>query len=314
MFSDSDADIAFAITADSGELEAQADILVKSIRRIYPDAPILVFIPTSSISDMTETVLERFESRTTVVSGAIPIPDYPISALIKAFVEAEHKFDNQYLVALDTDTILLDRLQISGDGDVWLRPADVGAQYWTTEEAIPDWKLLYQNFGYTIPEPFIQLTASVDRREIPPYWNSGVVVTTDRSLPSRWLEYTKTIYDEEDLPVSQDEFFIDQISLAIAVQKNAIGELSQRENFPLGGRFLIPQDVAVVHYGDRRNLTRVIQPKIRGHLKQLNAIPDTSVRDIVNSILVVMSTKSGSVLGYTQKQTVRRFFRSIFSE
>mgnify|MGYP006273046545 CR=1 FL=1 len=299
-------DIGFAITADSGELATQADVLVRSLRKQYPTAPVLTFIPESSVTDIDAEIRTRLEQSTTVVTGEIPIPEYPISALVYAFVEAVRRFSSSYLVALDTDTIVLDRLRVSSDGDVWLRPADVGAQRWTSRQSQEDWATLYRRFNLQAPTPFFQQTASVDRQPIPPYWNSGVVVTTDMTLPKRWLEYTETLFREDELPVSQTEFFLDQISLAVAVQENQVQQLSERENFPLGGRLRVPTNVAVIHYGDRRNLARIVNPDIRETLHQLGALPTASVREYLFSLLVVASTKSGRVLPFRWKQWIRR--------
>jgi hypothetical protein len=310
---DESADVAFAITADSGELAIQANLLVESIRKQYPTAPILVFIPESSVSDLDEDVLEWFQSTGSVVTGAIPIPEYPISALIQAFVEVEQQYETEYIVALDTDTLLLDHLHLPDGGDTWLRPADVGAQYWTSEKSRGDWQTLYQYFNYPTPDPFYQFIASVDRQPIPPYWNSGVVITTDRTLPGRWLDFTETIFHDETLPVSTDEFFIDQISLALSVRKNDVQLLSERENFPLGGRLVIPP-VAVMHYGNRQNLVRIFQPRSRMKLHQLGAIPDIVLSDICYSFLVVASTKAGMFLSHSQKEFVRGVFERILRD
>lgn len=298
-------DIAFAITADSGELATQADILVRSLREQYPIAPILTFIPEESVTDMDAEILTRLEQSTSVVTGKIPIPEYPISALVYAFVEAANRFSSTYLVALDTDIIVLDRLRVSTDGEVWLRPADVGAQRWTSRQSRDDWVMLYRRFGLSAPTPFHQQTASVDRQPIPPYWNSGVVVTTDRTLPKRWLEYTETLFRDHDLPVSRTEFFLDQISLALAVRKNRVHSLSERENFPLGGRLRIPTDVTVIHYGDRRNLARIVNSDVRETIDRLGALPVASIREYLYSLLVVASTKSGYVLSFRWKQRIR---------
>ena len=300
-------DIGFAITADSGELATQADILVRSLREQYPAAPVLTFIPEASITDIDAEIRTRLEQSTSVVTEEIPIPEYPISALVYAFVEAARRFSSAYLVALDTDTIVLDRLRVSSDGDVWLRPADVGAQRWTSRQSREEWATLYWRFNLSTPTPFFQQTASVDRQPIPPYWNSGVVVTTDMTLPKRWLEYTNTLFREDEMPVSQMEFFLDQISLAVAVSENQVQPLSERENFPLGGRLQVPTDAAVIHYGDRRNLARVVNPAIRERLQQLEALPTASGRDYLYSLLVVASTKSGCILPFRWKQRIRRF-------
>ena len=309
---DNSTDVGFAITADSGELELQADILLHSIRQTYPDVPILVFIPDSSLEDIKDEVLERWKASATIKTGPFPIPEYPISAQIKALVEAERQFNTQYLVTLDTDTILLDYLKIYGDGNVWLRPADVGAQYWASEESIDKWKTLYQHFNYELPDPFIQRTASVDQQKIPPYWNSGVIVTTDRTLPSRWLEYTETVFNDNAVPISKKEFFIDQITLALAVSENDVGNLTERENFPLGGRIIIPKDTAVVHYGDRHNLTRVVQLGFRSDFNDLQAQPNMSFKNLLYNLLEVLSTKSGRIFSYNQKQKIRQGISRLF--
>lgn len=302
---DEDVDIGFAITADSGELQTQAELLIQSIREIYTEAPVLIFIPKPSVYEISDGTLDNFESVATVVTGEFPIPEYPISALIRAFVEFEKRFDSEYLVAVDTDTLVLDHLQVVEGHDVWLRPADVGAQYWASEDAWEDWHELYHRFSRSVPKPFKQLTASVDRQLIPPYWNSGVVVTTDRTLPKRWLDYTCTMFEDDDLPVSTDEFFIDQISLALTVHENSVGELTERENFPLGGRLLVPDDVAVIHYGDRRNLARIVNPRTRKRLHRINALPEVEITELIYSLLVVASTKSGRILSHRQKNAIR---------
>lgn len=303
---DDETSVSFAITADSGELQIQARLLVQSIRNIYSNAPILVFVPESSLPQMDDDVIDYFDSAGHLVTGKIPIPEYPISALIQAFVAAESRFDTEYLVALDTDTLVLDYLRVRGDGDVWLRPVDVGAQYWASDDAWDAWSKIYRRLGYEPPGRSEWLIASVDGRPTPPYWNSGVVITTDHSLPARWLEYTKILYYEDKLPVSTREFFIDQLSLAIAVRENTVSPLSERENYPLGGRLLLPSDVTVLHYGDRRNLARVLHRDLRDELRQINAIPSVDVSDIIMSFLVLFSTKCGIMLPYDKKEQVRQ--------
>lgn len=300
--------VTFAITVDSGELERQGKLLVNSIRRTYPEAHIVGFIPEDSAPDVTEESSEYFEAETTLVTGEIPIPEYPISALLKAFVEAEKRSDNQFLIAMDTDTVVVNRLQIPNDSgtDLYLRPAEVGAQYWCSAASKSDWKQLYDHFGLTEPLPDEYRLASVDKRPIPPYWNSGVVVTTDHSLPAEWLEITKELLYNTDLPVSSDEFFIDQISLALASRTRSVTDLTETQNYPLGGRIRCPQDVEIIHYGDTRNLSRILEPSIRTQLTELGAPMSAPPSALIRSCLDVASTQSGRVLSFDQKQTLRR--------
>lgn len=305
-------DIAFAITADAGELEHQAELLVRSISRNCPNADIVVFVPEQSRDDIMDNALKLFESAGTVVYGQIPIPDYPISAMIRAFIEAERLMNAKYLVALDTDTLLLQPVCIDAEATVWLRTADVGAQYWGSADARNDWKQLHERFGLEPPRHDEYVTASVDGRPIPPYWNGGVVITTDRSLPARWLNHTKTLYYEDELPVSQDEFFVDQLALALAVRENVVTPLSEKENFPLGGRVWVPTDVSILHYGDRRNLSRVIPMNTRCKLSELNAIPSVTPTEVARSSLDIASTQSGKILSYEMKNRIRKKIKRIF--
>lgn len=304
-------DVAFAITADAGELEYQAELLVRSISRNCPAADIVVFIPERSKDDIRDNPLELFESAGEVVYGQIPIPDYPISALIQSFIEAEKLTNTKYIVALDTDTLLLQPMCIDDKATVWLRTADVGAQYWGSADARNDWKQLYEWFGLELPRRDEYVTASVDGRSIPPYWNSGVVITTDQSLPSRWLNYTKTLFYEDELPVSQDEFFIDQLALALAVRENVVVTLSEKENFPLGGQVWTPTDVSILHYGDRRNLSRVIPMSTRRRLAELEAVPPVTPTKVARSCLDIASTQSGKVLSYRMKNRIREKVKKI---
>lgn len=300
----------FAITADSGELAWQAERLVNSLVRNCATSDIVIFIPESAIDDLSERVYRLFESRATIVTGEIPLPEYPISAMIQAFVEAERVSETEYLVALDTDTLVLDTLTISGDADVWARPADVGVQYWTTERAIDDWGQLCDAFDLPHPSEDEQLVSTVDRVLIPPYYNSGVVVTTDRTLPEDWLKLTEELVNREDLPIDSSEFFTDQISLALALRNRRTETLCPSSNYPLGGKIRVPSDVEIIHYGDQRNLARALSPHVRRELRSINALPSPTAIDVFRSLLDVVSTQSGKVLSYSQKQRIRDLLKN----
>lgn len=304
----------FAITADSGELERQAVLLVRSIERHAPDANVVVFVPRASRGEVSDDALDTYRSAGSVVWGEIPISEYPISALLGAFIAAEERSETEYLVAMDTDTLLLDRLRVREAGDVWLRPVDVGAQYWGSQDSMRDWKQLYERFGLPLPDRGEYVTAAIDGRTVPPYWNSGVTITTDRSLPERWLRYTKEMYYDDELPVSRDEFFIDQLSLSVATARNEVQELDERANYPLGGRLTVPSDVSVIHYGDRRNLARVFSQPVRRELRDSGAIPDITSWDVLRTLLDVCSTKSGRVLDYEQKNRLRGLVSAVLPQ
>lgn len=300
-----DANTTFAITADSGELAWQAERLVRSLSLNCPESNVVVFVPEDATDRLPDGAYEFFDSRATVVTGPIPLPEYPISAMIQAFVEAERVSETEYLVALDTDTLVLAPPTVTGEAVAWARPADVGVQHWTSEEATGDWRRLCEAFDLSPMSEDERLVSSVDRTPIPPYYNSGVVVTTDRTLPEHWLELTTELVRREDLPVGSSEFFTDQISLALALRDRRTETLPLRTNYPLGGHLRVPADVEVIHYGDRRNLSRILSPSIRRELRSIDALPDPAPREVFRSLLDVASTQSGRVLSRRQKQRVR---------
>lgn len=301
----------FALTADSGELAWQAERLVRSIRHHVPESNVVVFVPERSVPEIDTELMEYFENQATVVRGEIPIPEYPISAMVQAFVEAERVSDTEYLVALDTDTLVLGPPRIYSEGELWARPADVGVQYWTSDAARADWGKLCDAFDVPKATEGDRLTSTVDRQPIPPYFNSGVVVTTDRTLPARWLDITATLVERDDLPVGAEEFFTDQIALALAALERKTSLLDQRTNYPLGGRLRVQSDVEVLHYGDRRNLARILNPDIRQKLRSLGALPPLKPAELGHSLLDIGSTQSGKILSRTQKQAVRRALERV---
>lgn len=300
----------FATTADTGRLEWQVKRLIRSLSKYVPESEVVVFVPTSSFGDLSQDTIQLLGRTTTVVTGEIPIQKYPISALIQAFVKAEEVSNAKRIVALDTDTVFTNRMQIPEGGDTWLRSADVGAQYWTTDSAWKDWEQLYEKFDLSLPETNDRLIASVDNKNIPPYWNSGVVATTDLSLPTRWLDITRKIHRDDSLPVGSSEFFLDQISLALAVRSNDVRELPVEANFPLGGSVWIPSEVQVIHYGDERNLSRIICPELRRKLRELDALPPLTPSSLWTSLLDIASTQSGKVLSYEQKERIKNTLNS----
>lgn len=305
-----DGDATFTLTADTGDLEWQARRLVASIRREVPDATIVTFIPESSAPLMDE--LAFFESETTVVLGDLPMSEYPISAFLQAFVEGTRRSTTEFVVALDTDTIVLDELVLPNvDADLWVRPAEVGAQYWGSPRANRDWETLYTHFGVPRPTEREHVETVIDRRTINPYWNSGVVITRDHSLATEWLDVTRELATASSLPIADDEFFLDQIALAIVSRTRDIHQFDVRLNYPLGGMATVPDDVRILHYGNTRNLGRVYNPVVRRKLRRLDALPPMTPADFVRSGLDLLSFNSGRLLSYDRKQTVRRIARCV---
>ncbi|GAA0727999.1 hypothetical protein J2744_002559 [Halorubrum trapanicum] len=252
-------DISFAVTSDKGKLGTRAALLIKSIRNHYPKAKIYNFIPELSYPDLNNDLKSFFESSSTVIVDEIPMPEYPLTALHRAFIEAANASDSRYIAALDTDTILLSKLQkpdTNGDPELFLKPEDSGEDYWGSSHSKDDWRGVYNHFGVEPPKMPSNLYSSVDNRQlIAPYYQGAVIITQNRNFPSRWLEMTREAVDEE-IYDHDESWFHEQIVLGVLSTQYDVGLLSNEQNYPLYARLNCPSDVQLVHYVRDGTLSR----------------------------------------------------------
>lgn len=305
------ADTTFALTADVGLLGEQAHRLCASLNRVYEDPSITVFIPADSYPEMATERTTYLESVADVVTGDIPIPDYPVSALPQAFCHAADHSDTTYLVALDTDATLIRPLTLPAAGaDFYALPAPLGAQYWGSEASHEDWQSLYNT--YDLPMPTNRVTTGVDQREILPYYNSGVVVTTDYSLPRQWLDITEHVYTTTAQSAAPS-FFSDQVALAITAEMRDVVELTPTQNYLLGMHFGDPpNDVELLHYGTPEQLARLRTPDLRERLHadgwDISSLP---LRDRVACYLPALSANAGRYLSYSRRRQIRALYSAV---
>lgn len=265
-------EFAFAITIGTESISEKARCLVKSLRRLYPDAPILTYVTDAELPQIPDETVEFFRTNTALRTGGFPRDDYPISAKLRAMVLAGELFDFEYLAMLDSDTVLLrpfdDFIDSSPSGDVYAKPVDISGK-WDTEA---DWEHVVSETGYEMPRR--RTVSTVDKRRIIPFYNAGVVITTDPSFPDEWLELTVSVYDsiEEGNPV-----FADQIALGLLAQRYDLVELSDLENYPLHLYPTLSPDAVLVHYHDYASLTKVRDDDVFDILDEIDLsgkIPD----------------------------------------
>lgn len=304
-------DATYAVTADTGPLGEQAVLLCTSIRAQDPSADIYIFIPTASFDSLANDVHEALNRAGTIVTGDIPISEYPISALQQAFIEAAHRSDDRYLVALDTDTVLLDSITLPRpDADLYAAPAGLGTEYWTSRASMGVWAELYQQYDLDVPEQ--RLRSMVDSRSIPPFYNAGVVVTTDPTLPQEWLDVTQDTFAESS-PAAGESFYNDQLGLALAAATRDVSLLSDRQNYLLEAHVDCPSDVDVLHYGSLRSLSRVRNQTVCDQLNRYGWTPhELSLTDWTQCGLELASCQSSRVLPYAVRDRVRRAVRRLF--
>lgn len=303
----------FATTTDSGSLEKQSVLLCESLRRYYPDSRIVNFVPDSAIQDISEEARQFFETNTTVVTGEMPIPSYEPSAKLAAFSHAASVADDGYLVLLDSDVVLLSTITLpDDDAALYVKPVDKGVQYWGSSESLSDWRKLYDYFG--VPFPTRRVRSTIDRRVILPYWNAGVVITDDRSIPDRLLEMTERIVTE-DITDWTETIFSDQLALAVLSETTTVSRMWELQNYPMNDRLTCPRDVQVLHYREFQHLRRVLQPGIRRELRSLGFAPDRNDRINVGELLLgYLFAHSGKYLSYSQKRTMGEWIAPLLSD
>lgn len=241
-------DVAFALTADDGIFEQKSLLLVRSLRDQYPDAPILVFLPDDP--DMTDAGRAELEETTTVRTGAFPVNDYPHTAFQRAFELAAEEFDVKYYAALDSDAVVLNPISLPRpDADLYAAPMYMGVWPWQAEGGITaDWVTLFNHYDIPLPETHNRGVTD-DQPMWPPYYNSGVMITTDPDFPSRFLRVNEELFGG-DLTETDPAIETEQVALALFANDPEIdfAELDVGQNWMMGGFRSVPDDVEVLHY------------------------------------------------------------------
>ena len=239
--------LAFVFATGEGKYAEQSVFLARSIDRTNPDAGLYIFVPEAESPEC----LSELERYGTILEGPQRIPEYGISTKIDALAAAEAVADEEYLLLLDTDTLVLNEVTVhERPGDLFLKPVDVGLQYWgRRSQSLGEWTSLARRLD--LPVPVWRYESTFDRNPIPPYWNAGFVLTANNGFGGRWMEAVERVY-----PDLSFEWHADQVTLGLLSQKYDVVPLDNRYNYPLHLRLRVPDDVVVLHYHNRPNLRK----------------------------------------------------------
>jgi len=279
------ADLAFVFAAGDGHIGRQSVHLLRSIRRYHPDAPVYAYVPDDERESMDETVHEELRDGATVLDGEIPVEGYPISTKVGAVAAAEDAADAAHLLMLDTDTVLLDAIDVHHDreADLYLKPVDVGRQFWGRERSRERWRTLYDR--YDVPFPDWRVESTFDGIEMLPYWNAGLVLESlaDGGIGEEWLRYTRELHGE--IPYDRHA---DQVALGLvsAVPDRSVAVLDGRYNWPLHLRLSCPAGVRVLHYHKRRELSVVRDDAVRAALAAVGLDVDDDRLSVDHALFV----------------------------
>lgn len=254
-------DLTYVITVDEGEWTRRALYLYNSINEFVDDPDIVTFIPEDV--DIPSEIEQKLDENSWIVGEEKRIEDFHASYKLQAFKKAGEVTDNEYLLLLDTDVLVLNEITIhqEKDADLFVKPVDLGLQYWAREESRDRWEEFAEKTGYSVPSGTV--TTTVDKQEILPYWNAGFVLARNSELQEEWLEAVEKIEGDMD-----GNFMAGQIALAMISENYDTEVVDDRYNYPLPHRFGVPEDVRVLHYHTYSSLLRITNREIKKDLKK----------------------------------------------
>jgi hypothetical protein len=239
-----------------GDLALQARSLARSIRNFTDPDAVLAFTTTDELEDVPESIVAELESTCTIETGPSPLGGYPIAIKQAALDRAASVLDTNYLLCLDTDVLVLDNIPVPKcNNELYLKPIDIGGQYYGSQASHSEWESLADTFGMTFPG--VTTRSTVDRKPIPPYWNAGMVLTRNNEFPAKWLSLTKELYENHDTG-----YFTDQVALGLLSTQYEVGEVGEEYNYPLTNRLFVPHSVKILHYNTFYQLARLYDPRV----------------------------------------------------
>lgn len=217
----------------SGELEIKALLLAASLRKHWPaNVELIACVPQDpqfgGLSTNTAQILDSLGVRVTSVCNPIG-PDYPIANKLLC-LDVETEADR--LLFLDSDILAVEvvsagELEETFGRDFVAKPADLDTS--TLDDN--DWESLYAEFGLSHPAYCVKATST--GKEMPPYFNSGVLATNANSaFGILWASLFSEVARLH--PKLAKLHVFDQIPLSLALSKSGcrVRLLKEIWNFP----------------------------------------------------------------------------------
>lgn len=249
--------LAYTFTIGPGELSKQGLYLLRSIvRNTEADKEdIYVYIVEGERKDIDDEVLEEIRDKATLIEGPMPNPDYPLSAAHGALKKTSEVSDKEYILLLDTDTVILDDItvQYEKEGDLFLTPVLVSHKYWNSKKkSDKEFRKLFDEYGFEYPDKTVY--SNYDREEVNPYYNGGFILTKNNDFPERWLDLSDEVFGS----LRKDNYFSEMIALALLASDYDVVSLGPEYNFFQTLRPYPQEGTKMVHYVDTRSLYRGI--------------------------------------------------------
>lgn len=243
--------VAILLVVESGYLEQQAKLLIRSILKFYRsekyELDIFAFSPRKNHKPSKETkaflkqhITHYFEEDLNEEYTEFPLINGHFGARFfeQNFPEYGH------VMLLDTDTVFLNNFAFildAQDQGVFVAPVDnkgVGITG-NTDKDHAFWQNLYGHLGIALPQR--RVTTRVGREKIWPYYNAGFVYK--KNIPgffTQWLSDFQAIYqsDIRSLFSGKDgskTIFLEQVALALTSERytSTVHLLPDTMNYPI---------------------------------------------------------------------------------
>lgn len=227
-----------SFVCEPGRLEAQAVLLAASLREAHPDLTLLAAVPRP-LPPTTVRALDALGVQQAPISNPVA-DDYPIANKVAALGAGDAR---GLRVFLDSDMLCLRALDWAAlrTHRLAAKPADM-----RTFGSDALWQCLYERFGLSLPMQ--RVIASVGQQMMYPYFNAGMLATTEAAaLAPLWAETCRVIDAMQD--VNPRRPWLDQIALPLAAARLGLVARSLGEdwNYPAHIKPLLGAP-GLVHY------------------------------------------------------------------
>ena len=251
------AELAFLIRVAEGNLAAQSELFVDSLRTWggdLADTPVYAF--TSPDDAPPAGTIERL-----VELGATHVEldlsdrrrDPPVLNKVYCCAWAERELDHATLCFSDTDTVVLNepRDLVEGEWVAASKPVGssrAGGQKGPGKRNEKFWKLMYDELGVR-SEPWV--TSVVDRKRIRAYWNTGLVAARrSEGLFGAWERALERLYAND--VVFRKPVLMEQLAWSgvTADLHDRVWQLPDAYNYPLPKRRFLPDEMQALDLDD----------------------------------------------------------------
>lgn len=257
---------AFVFVCHGGELQIKALLLAASLREQFGDAPELIAaVPHpmdvwGSPSPAALAMLRRLRVDVQAVENPIG-PAYPIGNKLACFGVATRAAS---VVVLDSDILCLRSLDSDPAAATGFAAKPADKRTFPGDAEV--WQPLYAAAGVDMPQT--RVTTTLGGESGPPYFNSGVVFTTQPArLGAAWIECARTL--NPVLEARGQRHWLDQVALPIAVRRcgMAFACLDDDFNFPAHLKSMPDRLPAFCHY----HWPEVVagEPRLRERVRRL---------------------------------------------